>query len=76
MTKEELKASWNEMKGTLKQKYAKLTDQDLTWAEGKEDDLYLKLQQKMGKTRADVDHELQSIFTNLKKKEDRMKVKH
>jgi uncharacterized protein YjbJ (UPF0337 family) len=76
MTKEELKASWNEMKGTLKQKYAKLTDHDLTWAEGKEDDLYLKLQQKMGKTRADVDHELQSIFTNLKKKEDKMKVKH
>jgi hypothetical protein len=57
MIKVELKASSNEMKGTLKQKYAKLPDLDLTWPEGREDNLYLKLRQKMGKTRAAVGHD-------------------
>jgi uncharacterized protein YjbJ (UPF0337 family) len=39
MTKLELKGSWNEVKGKLKQKYAQLTDDDLAFAEGREDEL-------------------------------------
>ena len=39
MNKLQMKGSWNEMKGKLKQKYAQLTDDDLTFAEGKEDEL-------------------------------------
>lgn len=50
----ELKGTWNEIKGKLKQKYADLTDDDLTYAEGKEDELYGKLQKKLGKTRDEV----------------------
>src|SRR5437667_3971633 len=37
MTKLEFKGSWNEVKGKLKQKYAQLSDDDLTFAEGKDD---------------------------------------
>ena len=38
MNKFTFKGTWNEVKGKLKQKYAELTDDDLTFAEGKEDD--------------------------------------
>jgi uncharacterized protein YjbJ (UPF0337 family) len=54
MDKLELKGSWNELKGKVKQSYADLTDDDLTYEEGKEDELYGRLQKKTGKTRDEV----------------------
>ncbi len=53
-----LKGNWNEIKGKLKQKYADLTDDDLLYIEGKEDELLGKLQQKLGKTRAELERDL------------------
>ena len=50
----ELKGNWNELKGKLKQQYADLTDDDLTYAEGKEDELYGRLQKKLGKSKEEV----------------------
>lgn len=47
-TKLQLKGSWNEVKGKLKQKYADLTDDDLLFEEGKEDELLGRLQKKLG----------------------------
>ncbi|RFC53119.1 CsbD family protein [Brumimicrobium aurantiacum] len=47
-TEDKIKGSWNELKGKLKQKYADLTDDDLKYEEGKEDELIGKLQQKTG----------------------------
>jgi uncharacterized protein YjbJ (UPF0337 family) len=49
------------MKGKLKQKYADLTDDDLMYAEGKEDELYGRLQQKLGKTREELERELDEL---------------
>jgi uncharacterized protein YjbJ (UPF0337 family) len=49
-----LKGSWNELKGKLKQQYADLTDNDLTYVEGKEDELFGRLQQKLGKTKDEI----------------------
>ncbi len=51
MNTTEIKGNWNELKGKLKQKYAELTDDDLMFAEGKEDEMYGRLQQKLGKTK-------------------------
>jgi uncharacterized protein YjbJ (UPF0337 family) len=45
-----LKGSWNEIKGKLKQEYGHLTDDDLAYTEGKENELVGRLQQKLGKT--------------------------
>jgi uncharacterized protein YjbJ (UPF0337 family) len=56
-----LKGSWNEAKGKLKQKYAQLTDDDLVYAEGKEDELYGRLQQKLGKTREELREEIDKL---------------
>ena len=61
MTKLELKGSWNETKGKLKQKYAELTDDDLTFAEGKEDELLGRLQQKLGRSKEDVRKEIADL---------------
>jgi uncharacterized protein YjbJ (UPF0337 family) len=45
-----MKGSWNEMKGKLKQKYAQLTDDDLVYAEGKDDEFIGKIQKRLGVT--------------------------
>ncbi|KIA85593.1 CsbD family protein [Flavobacterium sp. AED] len=54
----EIKGNWNELKGNLKQKFAELTDDDLLFEEGKEDETWGKLQQKLGKT----EKEIRSLF--------------
>ncbi|WP_187656824.1 CsbD family protein, partial [Flavobacterium macrobrachii] len=51
MNTKELAGKWNELKGILKQKYADLTDDDLLFVEGKEEELYGRIQQKIGKTK-------------------------
>ena len=61
MTKLELKGNWNEIKGKLKQKYADLTDDDLTFAEGKDDELLGRLQKKLGRTKEDIRTEIGSL---------------
>jgi uncharacterized protein YjbJ (UPF0337 family) len=46
--------NWDDIKGKLKQQYAQLTDEDLTYVEGKGDELLGKLQEKLGKGKAEV----------------------
>lgn len=53
-----IKGNWNVIKGKLKQQYADLTDDDLTYAEGKEDELLGRLQQKTGKTKDELKEEI------------------
>jgi uncharacterized protein YjbJ (UPF0337 family) len=49
-----VKGTWNELKGKLKQTYGNLTDDDLKYEEGKEDELLGRLQKKTGKTKDDL----------------------
>lgn len=42
------------MKGKLKQQYGELTDNDLAYTEGKEDELIGRIQKKTGKTKEEV----------------------
>ena len=58
MTKLELKGTWHEIKGKLKHKYATLTDDDLAFAEGKDEELLGRLQQKLGRTKDEIRAEL------------------
>jgi len=51
MTKLELNGRWDEIKGSVKQKWAQLTDNDLLFEEGTEDELLGRLQQKTGETK-------------------------
>ncbi len=61
MNKTEAKGKWNEQKGRLKQKFAVLTDDDLMFAEGKEEEMFGRLQIKLGKTK----EELQKIIASI-----------
>ena len=61
MTKLEIKGSWNEVKGKLKQKNAHLTDDDLLFVKGKDDELVGRLQKKLGRTKEAVRAELAAL---------------
>lgn len=61
MDKLQLKGNWNEIKGKVKQEYGVLTDNDLAYEEGHEDELVGRLQEKLGKTRSDIIDWLNSL---------------
>ena len=61
MTTMNLKGNWNEIKGKLKQKYGQLTDDDLTFVQGKEDELLGRLQKRLGKSKEDVRREIEQF---------------
>jgi uncharacterized protein YjbJ (UPF0337 family) len=61
MEKLKVKGAWNEVKGKLKQKYGELTDDDLKFAEGKEDELYGRLQQRLGKSKEELRKEIENL---------------
>jgi uncharacterized protein YjbJ (UPF0337 family) len=54
MNKFAVKGNWNEVAGKLKQKFAGLTDDDLLFKEGKEEELLGRLQKKLGKTKDEI----------------------
>jgi uncharacterized protein YjbJ (UPF0337 family) len=49
-----LKGDWNTVKGKIKQEHAQLTDNDLQYEEGQDDELLGRLQKKLGKTKQDI----------------------
>ena len=49
-----MKGNWKEISGKLKQQFANLTDDDVLYKEGKEEELLGRLQQKIGKTKEDL----------------------
>jgi len=57
----QIKGSWNEVKGKLKQKYGQLTDDDLAFAEGKEDELLGRLQKRLGRTKDELRAEIENM---------------
>jgi uncharacterized protein YjbJ (UPF0337 family) len=61
MDKTEVNGNWNKEKVKLKQKFAILTDNTLMFDKGMKDEMFGKLQIKLGKTK----EELQKIFSAL-----------
>jgi len=59
--KDKLKGNWNVIKGKMKQEYGELTDDDLAYEEGQEDELMGRLQKKLGKTKSEVKDFIDSI---------------
>lgn len=57
----QVKGNWNEVKGKLKQKYSELTDDDLRYADGKEDEMLGRLQQKLGKSKSEIKQEIENL---------------
>jgi uncharacterized protein YjbJ (UPF0337 family) len=56
-----MKGDWNMAKGKLKQQYGQLTDEDLDYTEGKGDELVGRLQEKLGKGKAEITRMLNDL---------------
>lgn len=54
MNSTEIKGTWNEQKAKLKKKFAVLTDNDLMYEESRKEEMYAKLQIKLGKTKDEL----------------------
>jgi uncharacterized protein YjbJ (UPF0337 family) len=50
----ELRKNWHETKEKLKKKFAELTDNDLLYVEGEQDDVVNTLQIKLGKSKEEI----------------------
>lgn len=61
MDKLEFKGDYNDFKGKLKQAHSGLTDDDLEYEEGKDDEFFGRLQKKLGKTKDEVVHWIKSL---------------
>jgi uncharacterized protein YjbJ (UPF0337 family) len=56
------KGNWNIAKGKLKQKFAQVTDDDLQFAEGKEDELIGRIQKRTGQTKQQIEQAVNECF--------------
>jgi uncharacterized protein YjbJ (UPF0337 family) len=61
MNKNIISGNWEELKGKLKKKYANLTDNDLLYVEGKEDETLGRLEKKLGKSRDEVERIIRGL---------------
>lgn len=53
-TTDKIKGNWNQIKGKVKSKYGELTDDDLKYQEGKEDELLGRIQERTGKAKEEI----------------------
>ena len=65
MTKLEIKGDWNILKGQLKQRWAKLTDDDLAYVDGKQDELLGRIQKRTGETREKVESTIREFNADV-----------
>lgn len=61
MNKSIFSGSWEILKGKLKQKYANLTDDDLKYVEGREDETLGRIEKKLGKSRQEVERLIKGL---------------
>lgn len=61
MNWEQVKGNWNQLKGSAKVQWGKLTDDDLTEIEGDRDKLVGKLQEAYGITKEEAQREIDSF---------------
>ena len=61
MDKLEFKGDYNELKGKMKQAHGTLTDDDVKYEEGKDDEFFGRLQQKLGKTKDEIVEWIRSL---------------
>lgn len=76
MNQQSLKDSWSQLKESLKQKYSSLKDEDLKYVEGKEEELYTKLGERLNMTKEQVDKVLNDQYNHVKDKLAKAKAKH
>jgi uncharacterized protein YjbJ (UPF0337 family) len=67
MNEDILKGKWKEIQGSVKERWGKLTDDDLTIVEGKGEKLLGLLQKKYGYSKDKAEQEYKEFIGRLKK---------
>ena len=66
---------WDDIKGQLKSRFGQLTDDDLTFAEGKADELIARLRKKLNMSRDEFNAVLEELEASATNRVDQMKAK-
>ena len=66
---------WDEIKGKLKQRYGQLTDDDLTFAEGKGEEMLARLSEKLGVSPDEMDAKLDEFYQTASGRLDKAREK-
>jgi uncharacterized protein YjbJ (UPF0337 family) len=66
MNESKIIKNWESIRQILKQNYQHLTENDLTYVEGKEEELFDKLQKKIGISRKELIYDLYFYVSELK----------
>lgn len=66
MNKLKAKGDWNIIKGKLKQKWGGLTDNDLLCEDGKEDEMFGRIQKRTGATREAIEDVFNEVNDSMK----------
>lgn len=66
MNEEQMKGNWKQINGQLKEKWGKLTDNDLLEAEGRAENLAGKVQEHYGKAKDEAIIEVNEFLKTLK----------
>ena len=66
MNKDQTEGNWKQFKGKVREKWGKLTDDDLTVVEGKRDQLVGKIQERYGYKKEEAEKELKNWETDNK----------
>lgn len=67
MTEDEIKGNWKQVTGKIKQKWGKLTDDELTESEGSADVLAGKVQEHYGQAKEAALKDINAFLKSLKK---------
>ncbi len=66
MNEEEVKGNWKQLTGKFKEKWGKLTDDDITRAKGRSKFLVGKLQERYGQTKESAIKEVDEFYAAIK----------
>lgn len=61
MDRERIRSNWNDKKGKLKENFAELSEADLYYNKGEEEELVDRIQKKTGKSKDEVIRILEEI---------------
>lgn len=61
MDRERIRSNWNDKKGKLKENFSELSEADLYYNKGEEEELVDRIQKKTGKTKDEVIRILEEI---------------
>jgi uncharacterized protein YjbJ (UPF0337 family) len=64
MNEDILRGKWKQLRGSVKEKWGEITDDELDQIEGRRDQLAGKLQEKYGYTRREAEEEIDRFITD------------